>query len=34
MNNAKGRYRKEQIGNWQGTEEDREKKKNKQKVEE
>ena len=27
MNNAKGRYRKEQIGNWQGTEEDREKKK-------
>lgn len=27
MNNAKGRYRKEQIGNWQGTEENREKKK-------
>lgn len=27
MNSAKGRYRKEQMGNWYGTEEAREKKK-------
>lgn len=31
MNSAKGRYRKKQMGNWQGTER---RKNNKQKVEE